>query len=191
MWSPEGDDIYIGSSTQPLYKRFYGHKCKRNCSSKILFEKYNDIRIELLECCPCDNKEELNKKEGEYIRKLNCVNKCVAGRTQKEYYENNKEYYNEKNKEYKENNKEKINEKNKEYRENNKAKIIEYMKEYNKNNKLQKQKYYQENKEKINERVIQRITCECGRTITLLHKARHERSKFHQDAISGASLGKS
>jgi hypothetical protein len=71
LWSPEGDDIYIGSTTQSLAVRKAGHKYGGNnkkCSSKILFEKYNDVRIELLECCPCDNKEELTKQEGEYIR---------------------------------------------------------------------------------------------------------------------------
>lgn len=94
LWSPEGDDIYIGSTTQSLSRRKAKHKTDR-CSSKILFEKYTDVRIELLEECPCDNREQLVKKEGEYVRNNNCVNKHIAGRTNKEwhkeYYENNKE----------------------------------------------------------------------------------------------------
>jgi hypothetical protein len=147
IWSPQGDEIYIGSTIQPLYKRFHHHKTTRECSSKILFEKYDDVRIELIECVPCDNKEQLNKKEGEYIRKLDCINRNIAGRTFKEYRENNKE---------------KINEYAKEYRENNKEKILEW-----KN---------------------QRITCECGRTITFGNKAQHEKTKVHQDAM-GASTG--
>jgi hypothetical protein len=61
------------------------------CSSKILFEKYDDVRIELIECFPCDNKEQLNKKEGEYIRKLDCVNRNIAGRTYRKNREDNKE----------------------------------------------------------------------------------------------------
>jgi hypothetical protein len=39
---------------------------------------------------------------------------------------------------------------------------------------------------------MQKITCECGRTFRLIHKARHERSKIHQEAIGafvGASAG--
>jgi len=108
LWSPEGDEIYIGSTIQPLYKRYYHHKIISDCSSKILFEKYNDVRIELIESCPCDNKEQLNKKEGEYIRNNNCVNRRIAGRTDAEYREDNKEHY----KEYRENNKEKISEYN-------------------------------------------------------------------------------
>jgi Zn ribbon nucleic-acid-binding protein len=82
LWSPEGDEIYIGSTIQPLYARLSAHKTKGpTCSSKILFEKYDDVRIELIECVPCDNKEQLTKKEGEYIRKLDCVNRNIAGRT--------------------------------------------------------------------------------------------------------------
>jgi hypothetical protein len=54
------------------------------CSSKILFEKYDDVRIELIEEFPCENKMELNAREGYYIRTLDCVNKVIPGRTQKE-----------------------------------------------------------------------------------------------------------
>jgi iron only hydrogenase large subunit-like protein len=159
IWSPQGNEIYIGSTIQPLYKRFYHHKTVRNSSSKILFEKYDDVRIELIECVPCDNKEQLNKKEGEFIRNNNCVNKCIAGRTGKEYREDNKE----KRKEWLEDNKEHIKEQTKQYRDNNKDKIKEY-----------RQK---------------KITCDCGRTFRFDDKARHERSKFHQDAIGGVSDG--
>jgi hypothetical protein len=34
---------------------------------------------------------ELDKREGEHIRNNNCINKYIAGRTMKEYYEDNKE----------------------------------------------------------------------------------------------------
>jgi hypothetical protein len=49
LWSPEGDDIYIGSTTQPLFARKAQHKKYNDCSAKILYEKYNDVRIELFE----------------------------------------------------------------------------------------------------------------------------------------------
>jgi len=79
LWSPEGNDIYIGSTTQLLCQRkskhIYNYKKNLPCKSKIIFEKYNDVRIELLECVDCETKEELVKKEGEYIRNNNnCVN---------------------------------------------------------------------------------------------------------------------
>lgn len=176
LWSPEGDEIYIGSTVQPLYKRFHHHKNTSECRSKILFEKYNDVRIELIECCPCNNKEELTKKEGEYIRNNNCINKKITGRTRREYNADNKDKIKEQNKEYREKNKEYCIEYSKEYRENNKDKINEKKKEY-----------YENNKDKIKEWRSKNFTCECGRTFRFHNKTRHERSKVHQDAAGGAS----
>ena len=185
LWSPQGNDneIYIGSTVQPLYKRKNTHKASKKCSSKILFEKYDDIRIELIEYFPCNNKQELGKKEGFYIRNNDCINKNIAGRTKKEYIQdnkekikeyrnNNKEEKQEYDKEYRENNKDKI----KEYRDNNKDKKKEYMKEYTDNNKEKIKEYRENNKEK-------KITCVCGRTISFQEKTRHERSKIHQNFI--------
>ena len=105
LWSPQGteDEIYFGSTTDELYKRKSSHKSKKNCKSKILFEKYDDVRIEIIEEYPCNNKEELLKKEGEYIRNNKCLNRIIPDRTKKEC-----------DKEYREKNKEQIKEKIKE-----------------------------------------------------------------------------
>ena len=187
LWSPEGDDIYIGSTTVSLSRRKAKHKTQNN-TSKILFEKYTDVRIELLEECPCDNKEQLLKKEGEYIRNNNCVNKRVAGRTNKEYREDNKEHLKEYYKQYREDNKEYIKEQKKEYREDNKERIKEHHKEYRENNKEKIKEHHKEyrenNKEKIKERNSIEFVCECGRTIKLNDKARHQRSKIHNDLMN-------
>ena len=94
LWSPQGteDEIYFGSTCNELRYRKYGHKRKDNkCQSKILFQKYDDVRIELVEEYSCNNKAELEKKEGEYIKNNKCLNKCIAGRTEQEYYQDNKE----------------------------------------------------------------------------------------------------
>ena len=93
LWSPQGeeDEIYFGSTCDKLYKRKSHHKNHPLCSSKILFEKYDDIRIELIQEYPCNNKAELEKKEGEFIRTNKCLNRRVAGRTMKEYVEDHKE----------------------------------------------------------------------------------------------------
>ena len=112
------DKIYIGSTTQLLFKRLSGHVVdyKRNngvSSSEIL--KFNDCYIELLCDYPCERREQLCAKEGEYIRqyKDKCVNRFIAGRNVKEYRENNKEHKAEKDKQYYENNKAEILEKSK------------------------------------------------------------------------------
>jgi hypothetical protein len=169
LWSPEGDDIYIGSTTQSLAVRKAKHKAKKhNCCSKILFEKYDDVRIELLECCPCDNKEELTKREGHHIRNNTCVNKRIAGRTDKEYYEDNKEQIKEQKKDYREKNKEQIKEQKKDYREKNKEQIKE-----------QKKDYRDANKEQIKEKKSIRVICECGLEVNKNSIARHRRSQRH------------
>ncbi len=124
--SHQTDLIYIGSTIEPLHKRFYNHKKKSNlCSSREIIQ-YNDAYIELIENYPCNSKKELCRKEGEHIRNTNCVNKFIAGRTKNEYYIDTKD----RKKEYSESNKDKINEYQKEFRKLNKDKIKEKMKEY-------------------------------------------------------------
>ena len=201
LWSPSTDKKYIGSTTQPLCKRLVEHKKPTNrvLVTKLMFEKYNDIKIELIENCPCDNKEQLERREGQIIRETeNCINKNIAGRTSKEYLEDNKEYFSEKAKEYREENKEIIKEKAKEYYENNKVMFSEKAKEYRENNKkylsdLHKQ-YYVENKdnllakgkerynkikEKIKEKNCKKFECACGGKYTYGNKAIHFKTKMH------------
>ena len=99
------DQIYIGSTAQPLHKRFYQHKKNKASTSREII-KYGDAYIELIENYPCNSKKELNRREGQHIRNTeNCVNKNIAGQTPHEscaqYYaahkaeilENRKQYY--------------------------------------------------------------------------------------------------
>lgn len=89
--SHQTDLIYIGSTTQPLHKRFAQHKGPSNKCSSAEIIKYEDAYIELLEDYPCDSKKALNKREGYLIRNMDCVNKAVPGRTDAEYYAENRE----------------------------------------------------------------------------------------------------
>jgi hypothetical protein len=96
--SYEGDDIYIGSTTQLLSKSLYEHKKKYKTrdgatSSVKLFEKYDKVFIELIEEVECENAEQLKKIKGKYIIKYCdvCVNINISGRTKKEYRDENKE----------------------------------------------------------------------------------------------------
>ena len=125
------DEIYIGSTCSKLCKRMSGHRkhYKRYkkgsfhyvTSFKIL--EYDDAFIELIKKVSCNSKEELDKLEGEEIRSRVCVNRRIEGRTNKEYYEDNKEYIKSKNKQYRKDNKESIKNYMKKYREDNKVKI--------------------------------------------------------------------
>ena len=152
---------YYGSTTQHLSKRMAAHRnymTQKNfnyISSKEVII-FGDAKIFLVENCPCKTKEELLKKEGEYIRNNECVNKQIAGRTPKEYREENKEQIQQKLKEYYSKNKEQIQQKSKEYREENKEQIQQKSKEhYSKNKEHINQKskeHYEENKEHINQK---------------------------------------
>ena len=66
--------IYIGSTTQILAVKFGGHKRNINNSLYQYIQENNNgdfkyCYIELLEPYKCNNKNELNKREGEIIRR--------------------------------------------------------------------------------------------------------------------------
>lgn len=150
VWTTLGDDKYYGSTIQNLSMRMAKHRCDYkkkiiNLSVFLIFDKYGleNCKIELVLDYPCNSKEELTKKEGEYIRNNKCVNKRIAGRIDKEYYEDNKELIHQQHKNHYEDNKELIQQKHKEYREKEDNKIK--MKEYQK-------KYYETNKQKIKQK---------------------------------------
>jgi ribosome-interacting GTPase 1 len=151
-----GNKIYIGSTTKDyLSQRMDKHRKdfkewvnKKNSSRRIphlrsfdIFEEYGleNCKIILIECCPCNSKDELVAKEAYYIKTLECVNKVIPNRTSKEYKEDNKEWIKEKNKKFYDEHKDEIYERNKayykEYREKNKEKIKEYMANYRAQNK--------------------------------------------------------
>ena len=86
--------IYVGSTIQPLFKRWFQHKSKVNTEKStqynyFLYQKMRETNIEdwyieLYEDCSCENKEQLNRREGEIIREIGTLNKNIAGRTHKE-----------------------------------------------------------------------------------------------------------
>ena len=162
--------IYVGSTIQPLAKRWGQHKKDSLIYSNFLIYKtinndWFNWYIELYELYPCSSREELCKKEGEVIRLIGNLNCKIAGRTDKEYYQDNKEKF----KIYYEDNKEKINEAKKKYRVDNKDKI-----------KIEKKEYYENNKEKLSEK----HTCSCGGFYTTKHKLCHFKTKKHTEFLT-------
>jgi DNA segregation ATPase FtsK/SpoIIIE-like protein len=148
--SPSNPDlIYYGSTTQTLSSRMAEHRHRPDKTKTGLITCYDDAIILLVENFSCNSKEELHKKEGEYILNNDCVNKCVAGRTRKEYKEANKEKIKNNNKTYYEDNKERILLKTKQYKEANREKILLQKKKYRNNNKEKQKQYYEDNKEHI------------------------------------------
>ena len=114
--------IYVGSTIATLSRRLAEHRSTSKTSNQKLYQSVNgnwsDWYIELYEEFPCDNKQQLNKREGEITREIGNLNYQIAGRTNKEWYNDNKE----KKKKYYEDNKEIITTKHKIYYEKNKEK---------------------------------------------------------------------
>ena len=151
---------YIGSTTQKLSFRMKGHRsdCKRRSGLplyKAMVEHGKEyFYIELLEKHPCSDKEELVKKEYEYIRSLkpslNLRGYVICKKTyDREYYHNDKtgrSIY------------------RREYYKNNKTCLKEYRREY-----------YQATKEMV--------TCECGCEIIKRGLKQHIATKKHNQLL--------
>jgi hypothetical protein len=161
---------YIGATTQKLSQRLTCHVSKKN-TDKLYKSKdiilRGDYQIVLIENYPCNNKEELERKEREHIEANICVNKYIPTRTREEYIETNrelillrgKEWY-EKNKgwgkEYRESHKEEIKLKKKEYYNKNRESLILKQQEYKNSHKediaLRSKEWYNANKDEYNKK---------------------------------------
>jgi hypothetical protein len=167
-------EIYIGK-TKNFKRRVKQHKnrCNNENDKCYNLKVYQYIREnggwDNFDMIEIETNEYDNKKsairERELIEELNAtLNNDIPSRTKQEYRENNKEKIKEKHKEYRENNKEKIKEKDKEYRDKNREKEKQRVKDY-----------YDKNRESI--------LCECGGKYHLFNKARHLKTKKHQDYL--------
>jgi hypothetical protein len=86
-------DIYIGSTTKPLYQRFQQHiktyHTPKGCyySSHELFKKYGVDKCEIILIEEVDgDKIKLREREGHHIKNTKCINKVQVGRTLQEYH---------------------------------------------------------------------------------------------------------
>jgi hypothetical protein len=132
----ENENIYIGSTTN-FRRRKWQHKnaCSNENNKEYNYSTYQFIRdngnwyewqMIPIEVFPCNDKKELEVRERYHIELLNPkLNKNIPTRTDKEYWNINKERINQQNKE----NYYKNIEQRKQYREANKAKIKEYKSE--------------------------------------------------------------
>ena len=174
----EEGDIYIGSTTSKyLAQRLRGHrsnyrKYKEGKFHRItvfkLFDKYgmDNCKIVLLENVVANNIDELLEKEGQYMRNLNCVNRCSAGRSRNEYAMTNKEYFSNCNKIKYIENREQILEQVKKYASENKEKIREYQKQYRE----------------------EKVKCECGSIISRAKITDHNRTLKHKGFLNSQEL---
>jgi len=149
---------------------------------------YSKSKIYLVETVCCNTKEELHARERYHIEKTECVNLMIPGRTNNEWYEDNKEIIAQYKKEYYEKNKEKLKQQMKKYQEENKELYAQTSKVYREKNKeklaLHGKEYYEKNKDIISEKLKVKYTCECGSKLVKSSKANHQKTKKHQDFIS-------
>lgn len=177
-------DFYIGSTTN-LTKRTSTHKTSTNNEKDRYYNRlvYTCIRenggwdnwdcILVEDNLGVENRQQLLRKEGEYVEKLKpTLNKQFPGRTPVEYREDNREKINIRSKKYREDNKEEIALRRKKYYEENKEKIA-----------LRERKRYEANKEKIKEKII----CECGEEITRRCYNQHCESRKHIDWLNSTT----
>ena len=114
------DEIYVGSTCEPLHKRLYTHKQKakivpdRHVYKHLLNIGFENVHIVLLENFNCTSKEELLRRERHFIDELKpTLNRCLPLRTDVEWRKENKEVLKEKAKVYRVENAEAIKEKDK------------------------------------------------------------------------------
>tara|TARA_R110000772_G_scaffold118483_1_gene224120 strand:- start:46 stop:579 length:534 start_codon:yes stop_codon:yes gene_type:complete len=146
-------DVYIGSTTQTLLRRFSQHKCYSKYNSIILFNKYgiDNCYIELIKVFSCDNKEALLREESKYIKDTKCVNKYIPFRTHHEWYLENQDRI--------------------------KKKTLDRYYEL----KLQgvKRIVSEKSKQKTKETSQKKIECECGSFISKCCMKRHQETNKH------------
>ena len=187
-----GGLTYVGSTTQPLYKRLNEHRNQKasfdrgdkskSCSSAELLV-FDDCCITLIEDFPCERKEQLLARERYYYDLLDCVNKMKPLSTPEEkknigvlqwhnlpiekkikHNEDTKKFYHENIEKERQRNREKY------YR------TIETTKAY-----------LEKNKEVIKAKSKERVTCACGVETSKGYLSSHKKTKNHLDII--ASLG--
>ena len=160
--SNQTNQVYIGSTCDALCKRMGNHRAKRQlyldgkghkyCSFDIL--QYDDAVIVLIENHPCDNVEQLTRRERHYIENTpNCINRVVPGRTDAEYRQDNKEV---------------IAIKMKAYHEAHREVLLQQMKtRYDANREAREQK----------------VTCGCGKIVSNASLTRHQKTTKHQQYL--------
>jgi len=161
----DNEMIYVGSTTRTLSQRLAKHRNNYNGGknrislySHIVDNDWSNWYIELYEYYPCNNKSELCKREGQVIREIGTINKYIAGRTQKEWSEDNAD---------------KLKDKKKIYCLKNADKIKEY-----------KKNWHEENADKTKEKKKIQICCDiCGTLLTKQCLARHQKTTKCTSAI--------
>jgi hypothetical protein len=157
--------VYIGSTYKNLKDRFRRHRNMYHhylrghlnyVSVFMIFEEFGieNCEIQLIEAYPCETLKELRKKEGEHIIGNTCVNRKISGRSQRDWYTDNKEY---------------VQNRYKRYYEKNHERLCEAF-----------SLYYKHRKDHIN----QKFDCQCGGKYTFVNKNKHRKSIKQKNVVA-------
>jgi len=122
-------------------------------------------------CKECLNKyqKQYREENPEYYKQYRQENKEQIAEHQKQYYQDNKEHRLEYSKQWQKDNKEQVAERKKQYREDNKERIAEYAKQYKQDNKEQileyNKQWQKDNKELVNAKNAKRRAIKRGVTV--------------------------
>ena len=177
-------DLYVGHTTD-FTRRKAQHKyyCNTEHSLGFNMKLYEMVRnnggwdnweMVLVENYSCSNGNEARTKERYWYETLHAnMNTQKPNRTHEEYRLDNRDVILEKKKIDYQNNKEHYKEMNEKW----KSEHTEEIKEM-------KVKWYNGNLSKIKERNKIICKCECGKEYTLCNKARHLKTKYHEENIN-------
>jgi len=173
------DEFYIGSAVETIGQRMAKHRSGATRYSNLKVHNHmrnigiDNFYIELIESYPCNSKEELNSKEGQYIREFGTLNMAVAGRTQSQYRQELKEDISERLKEKRSNNLQFFRERERTYRNSD----LEKRREQQRNS-------YQTNREHILDKQSTVLcVCECGIEVKKHRISRHLKTQKHKQLL--------
>ncbi len=155
---PTITDVYVGSTTN-LTVRKYGHKnsCSNVNSKKHNYYVYRFIRdnggFDNWEFVVVRRYNNIKTKEALLRKERKYVDKLKPTLNKFIPLQTYKEYY-----------------------EKNKKTILEHKKEY-------KKKYFQQNKNRIQQRQKEKVQCDCGCLISRTHLARHKQTEKHKQLM--------
>lgn len=144
--------IYVGSTIHSLAKRIGAHRRAKDNHATNLYnvvqDDWSNWYIELYENFPCNNKQELERREGQVIREIGSINKKIAGRTKEEYHKENYE------------------------------RDLQILKDWRIKNNDKIKKNYEDNREEILIKKKEIVKCNiCGCEVTKSHLSRHKKTK--------------
>lgn len=136
------------------HKSFYRTNSKETESFELFSsDGLDNCRIELIEDYPCSCKKDLEARERYWIEKEDCINKIIPTRTDREYYEANREH------------------------------LIKQSQKYYYDNIDAKKEYYKNRYAEKREQLLEKFQCECGGKYTPITRNKHEKTLKHQEYL--------